>query len=165
MTDVEKWDKRFLAIALAVSSWSKDDSTKVGAILVDADRIVRCVGYNGIPRSLDDSEPSRLVRPEKYKWFNHAELNLLSNCARIGTSTEGCTMYVTHHPCAACTRSMIQSGIRRIVCNNHHTDFAERWKDELDIAKAMAKEAKVVITQYEIDDEHANDPDKPRGCH
>jgi dCMP deaminase len=148
MIDV-KWDRRFLELADVISGWSKDDSTKVGAILVDANKIVRCVGYNGIPRELDDTVPERLVRPEKYQWFNHAELNLLSNCARIGIPTDGCTIYVTHHPCAACIRNIIQSGIPRVVCNTPSADFQSRWADELALGAKMASGAGVQITQYE----------------
>ncbi len=150
MTRLRKWDDRFLKLASSVSEWSKDDSTKVGAILVDSDMIVRCVGYNGMPRALDDSEPSRLIRPNKYQWFNHAELNLLTNCARIGIRTAGCTIYVTHHPCASCARSVIQSGINRVVCYAHPTDFSERWSSEIAVAKEMMAEAKVELTEYNM---------------
>ena len=34
MKNTEKWDKRFLEIAHQVATWSKDPSTKVGAIIV-----------------------------------------------------------------------------------------------------------------------------------
>src|ERR1051326_2813900 len=55
----EKWDRRFLELAKHVSSWSKDPSTKVGAVIVDANRRVVATGYNGFPRGVEDT-------PERY---------------------------------------------------------------------------------------------------
>lgn len=31
----EKWNRRFVELAKNVSTWSKDPSTKVGAVIVD----------------------------------------------------------------------------------------------------------------------------------
>jgi dCMP deaminase len=43
------WDLRFLTLAKTVSTWSKDPSTKVGAVIVDKNRRVVSLGYNGFP--------------------------------------------------------------------------------------------------------------------
>ena len=43
-----KWDKRFLELSRHVSNWSKDPSTKVGAIITDGIKIVS-MGFNGLP--------------------------------------------------------------------------------------------------------------------
>ena len=60
-----KWDERFLRMAKEVSTWSKDPSTKVGAVGVDINRRIKCTGYNGFPRSIRDD--SRLDdRDSKY---------------------------------------------------------------------------------------------------
>ena len=37
----DKWHKRFMEVAELVSTWSKDPSTKVGAIVVGPDREIR----------------------------------------------------------------------------------------------------------------------------
>ena len=42
------WDKRFLAVAKEISTWSKDPSKKIGAIIVKDKRIL-ATGYNGFP--------------------------------------------------------------------------------------------------------------------
>ena len=61
------WDQRFLDLAHHISLWSKDPSTKVGAVAVSDARAVLETGYNGIPRGvLDLSE--RMERPAKYIW-------------------------------------------------------------------------------------------------
>ena len=73
---LKKWDLRFLEMARNAASWSKDPSTKVGAIIVDDDKRVISVGYNGFPKGVRDDE--RLDdRQEKYKIIVHAERNAL----------------------------------------------------------------------------------------
>ena len=53
----DKWHKRFMEVAELVSTWSKDPSTKVGAIVVGPDREIRSTGYNGLVRGVDDNKP------------------------------------------------------------------------------------------------------------
>ena len=73
---LKRWDMRFLEMAQLVASWSKDPSTKVGATIVDDDRRVISVGYNGFPKGVADNK--RLEdRDEKYKMIVHAERNAL----------------------------------------------------------------------------------------
>ena len=72
----EKWDRRYLDIAKSVSQWSKDPSTKVGAVLVRDNRIVS-VGYNGFPEGVDDSEERYNNRELKYDLVVHAEVNAI----------------------------------------------------------------------------------------
>ena len=44
----EKWDLRFLEMAKLVSTYSKDPSTKIGAIITQGKKLVS-MGYNGLP--------------------------------------------------------------------------------------------------------------------
>ena len=112
---VEKWDRRFLNVALEIGSWSKDLSTKVGCILVKDRRIIG-TGYNGAPRLIDEGCSERNSRPEKYYWFEHGERNAIYNCAREGVSTQGATAYVVPLLCCSdCARALVQSGIIRVV--------------------------------------------------
>ena len=52
----KKWDKRFLELAKLVGSWSKDPSTKVGAVIVDCNNRIISVGYNGFPKGVKDNK-------------------------------------------------------------------------------------------------------------
>src|SRR3989344_2191240 len=73
----EKWDRRFLALAEHVAQWSKDPSTKTGAVIVDPNNRVVSLGYNGFPRGVNDL-PERLSNRElKYKIIVHCERNAL----------------------------------------------------------------------------------------
>ena len=59
----DKWNKRFMELAFLVASWSKDPSTKTGAVIVGPDKEIRSTGYNGPVRGVDDDVKERLERP------------------------------------------------------------------------------------------------------
>lgn len=142
---MSKWNDRFIEMATLVASWSKDTNTKVGAVVVDKDRIVLSMGYNGFPRECDDSIESRFEQPVKYLFTEHAERNAIYHAARHGVSLRGCTLYATLFPCADCTRAVIQSGITEVVApmpNIEHPKWGESFKASI----AMLEEAKIKIT-------------------
>ena len=112
-----KWHYRFMELAFLISTWSKDPSTKTGAVVVGPDREIRATGYNGLVRGVDDSVQERMERPTKYDFFEHAERNAVYNACLTGTSLKGCTLYATHAPCTDCARAIIQSGIKTVVTN------------------------------------------------
>src|SRR5690606_33938986 len=106
------WDEYFMGFARHASLKSKD-TTKVGAILVDPAGSVLLTAFNGPPRGVED-RPERFERPIKYLYASHAEANLIAFAARNGIRTMDCTVVTTHMPCAACTRTLIQAGIKNI---------------------------------------------------
>ena len=106
-------DQRYLKLASHVAEWSKDPSTKVGAVIVGGDRREIALGYNGFPPGIDDT-PERLAHKEtKYAMTQHAERNVLDN-ARFDLA--GATLYVTMYPCNECAKSIVAKGIKRVVC-------------------------------------------------
>lgn len=137
------WDEYFLAIAEDVARKSKDPHTKVGAVIVDEDNTIRVTGFNGVPRGVDDRD-ERLQRPEKYNWVSHAEMNCVAQAARVGVSTRGCTIVVTHAPCSICARLIVQAGVKRVVIGHGTTSMLQH---EFDTADTMFREAGVVVTQ------------------
>ncbi len=142
----EKWHKRFMEVAELVKTWSKDPSTKVGAVVVGPDREIRSTGYNGLVRGVDDNKPERLERPTKYDFFEHAERNAVYNACLIGASLKGCVIYVTSMPCPDCARAIIQSGIKMVVTHKVTIDEnspANTWRDKLIYSEEMFKEAGV----------------------
>ncbi len=142
----EKWHKRFMEVAELVKTWSKDPSTKVGAVVVGPDREIRSTGYNGLVRGVDDNKPERLERPTKYDFFEHAERNAVYNACLIGASLKGCVIYVTSMPCPDCARAIIQSGIKMVVTHKVIIDEsspANTWRDKLAYSEEMFKEAGV----------------------
>lgn len=144
----EKWDARFVRLAREISSWSKDRSTKVGAVIVADDKTPGPYGYNGFPRTIDDDLDERHQRPVKYDWTEHAERNAIYNATRIGMALNNCTIYVTHVPCPDCARAIVQVGITRVVVDEAslaNADFGARWDDRSKVSMAMFKEAGVAL--------------------
>jgi dCMP deaminase len=133
------WDKRFLDLAEHVSSWSKDPSTKVGAVIVNQDKQVLSLGYNGFPRGVEDLEERYKDRPTKYLYVAHAERNALDNAF---TDTRGATLYTTLCPCNECSKSIIQKGIKRVV-TNQMLDKDQSVRMNFEVSLAMFKESGV----------------------
>ncbi len=140
----EKWSGRILDMALKVASWSKDDSTKVGAVITTDEGRPVSWGFNGMAMGIDDTVPERLIRPNKYKWMCHAERNALD---LANGSVEGCIMFVTFSPCSSCAQSIIQRKIKAVVVESNNTadKMPDRWKEDMLIALEMLKEAKVEV--------------------
>lgn len=138
---MDKWDNRFIALAQHIAEWSKDPSTKVGAVIVDEKNRVISIGYNGVPRGVN--EPISGDRESKLLRTIHAEENALAFAYR---DVEGCRMYVSFPPCAHCAAQIIQRGIKEVVYRSDAPgirEFFDRWSDNIREAWAMFDEAKV----------------------
>lgn len=141
------WDERFMNLAQHVSEWSKDRSTKVGAVIVGPFNEVRAIGYNGFPRGINDDAPERHERPEKYLWVEHAERNAIYNAARAGISTSGCKMYLPWFPCMDCARAIIQAGIETLIALEPDINDA-RWGEDFKRAIRLFQEAGVAVRWF-----------------
>lgn len=143
---MNKWDARFLDLAELVSTWSKAPSIGVGAVIVDHKRRVVSLGFNGFPRTVSDNVLPLLDRDERIRRTIHAEVNAL---LFAGRSVDGCTLYVTHPPCAQCAAKLIQSGIVRIVAPMPDEHFEQRWSEDVRSASALFEESGVVCQYIE----------------
>lgn len=135
-----KWDTRMMQLVATVATWSKDPSTAVGAVIVDPHNRVVSLGFNGFPRSVSDASDLLADREEKLRRTIHAEENALLFAQR---DIEGCTVYVTHPPCARCAAKLIQAGVHRIVTHRPGAEFAQRWAADMSSARQMYGEAGV----------------------
>lgn len=123
-----KWDSRYLKLAYEVAQWSKDPSSKIGAVTVGAKGQVLSQGFNGFPRGLKDDFTRLHDREVKYKYVVHAEMNAIYNATYNGTSLDGATLYVYGLPiCSECAKGVIQVGIKRVVMPNQKMDG--KWLD------------------------------------
>jgi dCMP deaminase len=144
------WKEYFRGIAHQVKLKSKDRYTQIGAVVVGSDNQIVSTGYNSFPRGINDIIDARQERPEKYYWFEHAERNSLYNAALIGVSTKGCTMYLTCGiPCSDCARGIINSGIKKIVCERVGGAVGNLWDEHAKRSIEMFNEAGVRIEYYE----------------
>ena len=136
-----EWHNRFLDLAEVVATWSKDPSSKVGAVIVDANRRVVSTGYNGFARGVRDLRERYENRDVKYKIVLHAEENAIMFAKR---NLDGCTLYVTNMPpCAHCASLIIQSGIKRVVAIKR--EVPDRWKESVELTKQLFDEAGVEL--------------------
>ena len=114
------WDEYFMGMAVLSALRSKDPNTKVGAVIVSPDNKVISIGYNGMPRQIDEEKLS-WNRGEgldsKYLYVCHAEFNAILN-TQMGGTLKGATLYVTLFPCNECAKAVIQTGIKEIVYLN-----------------------------------------------
>lgn len=121
-----KWDLRFLRLAEFVSTWSKDPSTKCGAVLAKGKEIVS-VGYNGFPEGVEDRPEWYADRDAKLKLIVHAEGNAAK---RAGSRTLLATIYTWPIPsCADCAEQMLREGVLRFVAPFPDAARLERWGD------------------------------------
>lgn len=138
------WDKRFISLTEHISKWSKDKNTGTGAVIVDSEKRVISMGYNGFPSGANDGIDSRYDRPQKYLYTEHAERNAIYNASRIGASLKGCTMYLMWFPCADCARAIIQSGVKRLVC--YEPDLSnQKWGNHFKVAVELLNECGVEV--------------------
>lgn len=141
-----KWYRRFLGVADLVATWSKDESKQVGAVIYNPKtKAILGVGYNGLVRGMDDTDPKNHERPLKYMLFEHAERNGIYNCVRHGISLEGMGMAVSWHPCADCARGVVQSGIAELVIlePNLTPEEKERWGESMKVAEEILIQGRV----------------------
>lgn len=147
--DRELW---FFELAQLAAKRSRDPRTHVGAVLAGPDFVIRSVGWNDLPRGVNDSMDERRLQPLKGQWTEHAERNAIYNAGRTGVGTVGCYMFAQTFPCAGCARGIIQSGIARLY--SYFPDWdpeapvtaeygADDWRRETPEVVKMLHEAKV----------------------
>lgn len=110
------WDDYFMNVAILSAERSKDPNTKVGAAIVNADKRIVGIGYNGFPNGCSDEdfpwEREGDYEDTKYAYVVHAEENAILNST---TSLKGGSIYVSLFPCNECAKKIIQSGIEEVV--------------------------------------------------
>ncbi|MBS9776206.1 MAG: dCMP deaminase family protein [Fusobacterium sp.] len=149
-----KWDNYFMGIAILSAMRSKDPSTQVGACIVNEDKRIVGVGYNGFPKGCEDEnfpwEREGEFLETKYPYVCHAELNAILNSIK---SLKNCTIYVGLFPCNECSKAIIQSGIKEIVYlsnkyENTDTNIASRKM--LDAAGIKYRKLETDLEKLEI---------------
>lgn len=145
--DYISWDEYFMGVAMLSAKRSKDPNTQVGCAIVNSDKKIIGIGYNGFPKSISDDdlpwEREGSFLDTKYPYVVHAEANAILNSTR---SLEGATLYVTLFPCNECAKLLIQSGIKEVVyLNDSHHD-----SDETEASRRILKLAGVKCRQIKM---------------
>ena len=142
-----KWDRRYIALAQHVATWSKDPSTKVGAVLVRPNNSVASVGFNGFPPGHDDSPELYSDRAYKYQHVVHAEINALNF---FGSRADGFALYTSFPCCPDCMSAAGWLGVARVCFPE--TDFTGRdpewileWRQRIDDSLKIAQHYGIVV--------------------
>ncbi len=125
------WDEYFMEIARTVGARATCDRGKVGVVIVK-DRHILATGYAGAPKGLPHCDDAghliRVTYDEKNNLIEncirttHAEINAIVQAALSGVSIKGGTIYCKMEPCLSCTKSLINAGIVRVVCEKKYHD-------------------------------------------
>lgn len=142
MTD--EWKIRYLDLAQHFAQWSKDPSSKIGAVTVGDNGRVLTQGYNGFPRGIEDT-PDRLNdRSMKYPRVVHAEMNCIYNAADLGVSLRGADLFVYGLPvCGQCSLGIIQAGIKRVFIRTNPVKTTEQWIESFQLTADNFEESGV----------------------
>jgi len=145
------WDQYFMSLVFFVAMKSKDQSTQIGAVVVDSKNRIVSVGYNGFPRGANDCVAERQERPEKYNWFCHAEANAVYNAR---SPLDGCTMYTSGIPCTNCAMAIIQAGIKVVIVDKYwdmasQDYYKAKWGEQAKRTMILFEECGVVLLYYE----------------
>ncbi len=117
-TDYISWEEYFMAIAQLSARRSKDPNTQVGACIVNSNKRIIGIGYNGFPTGCSDDElpwdRDGDFLNTKYPYVCHAEMNAITN-ATNKPDLDGASLYVSLFPCNECAKLIVQVGIKEVV--------------------------------------------------
>ena len=139
------WEDYFMGVAKLSAMRSKDPGTQVGACIVNEDKRIIGIGYNGFPQGCSDDEfpwaKEGCLCDTKYPYVVHAEANAILNATQ---SLKGASIYVTLFPCNECTKLIIQSGIKEIIFESNKYEHTETHE----AAIKMLRTAGVTYRQF-----------------
>ncbi|MGB3261166.1 ComE operon protein 2 [Paenisporosarcina sp.] len=138
------WDQFFMAQSHLLALRSTCTRLAVGATIV-RDKRIMAGGYNGSISGGDHCiDQGCYVVDHHCVRTIHAEMNALLQCSKYGISTNEADLYVTHFPCLPCTKSIIQSGIRRLY-------YAKDYKNN-EYAIQLLAQANVEVVHVPFDE-------------
>ena len=114
------WPETWMSIAHNIAKRSYDPRLQVGAIIVSDDNTqMLSVGYNGNYRG-GSHDPESLEPGQS--GFIHSEINALLKCDYHNPLPKH--MYVTHSPCRACCKCIINGGIKKVIYDVEYRDMS-----------------------------------------
>jgi dCMP deaminase len=123
----QKWIDAFMDTAERFAQLSSAKRLKVGAVVVQDNRIVS-IGYNGMPsgwtnvceeKVWDKTGDYELKTKEE---VIHAEANAISKLARDGERGNGASLFCTHAPCIQCAKLIYGAGIKKFYYRDTYRD-------------------------------------------
>jgi dCMP deaminase len=142
----KKWVDAFMDTAERFAQLSSAKRLKVGAVVVQDNRIIS-IGYNGMPagwtndceEDIYDDNGDFLQNKTKDEVI-HAEANAISKLARDGESGNGSSLFCTHAPCVHCAKLIYGAGVKKVFYRDAYRDtlgieFLEKCNIEVEHEK------------------------------
>lgn len=117
-------DEFFRDLAFSLSRRATCPKLKVGAIIVENQRKVVAMGYNGSLKDTPHCENIGCLIGPKGNCIRtlHAEMNAIANWTKIMGNLAHYRMYVTVRPCLSCLKISVAAGISSILYYLHRDD-------------------------------------------
>lgn len=137
----KKWIDAFMDTAERFAQLSSAKRLKVGAVVVQDNRIIS-IGYNGTPTGwTNDCEG---VDGKTKGEVIHAEENAILKLARDGERGNGSSLFCTHAPCIQCAKLIYGSGIKKVYYRDTYrdtqgVDFLEKCGVEIECVETILK--------------------------
>ncbi len=135
------WDEYFMEVARTIAKRATCDRGRSGCVIARDKRLL-VTGYVGSPIGLphcdeighlmkkvihdDDTISQHCVRTV------HAEQNAICQAAKLGIGIDRATVYCKMTPCRVCAMLLINSGIKRVVCEKKYhagTESEQMFRD------------------------------------
>lgn len=141
----ESWINKYLNQAeFIANNYSKDPSTKVGAVIVSKNNSILSQGWNGFARGVKDYEFRLNDRAIKYTLIVHGEANAIYNASREGISLLDSSIYLyALPPCSHCANAIVQCGIKNVYIRLKEDLDMKRWEESWALSKLIFDEAGV----------------------
>ncbi len=123
------WDEYFMEVCRAVAKRATCDRGRSGCVIAK-DKQILVTGYVGSPKGLphcdeighqmktmtheDGHQTQHCVRTA------HAEQNAIVQAAKTGIAIDGAILYCKMTPCAVCAKMIINSGIKKVICEKRY---------------------------------------------
>ena len=149
----EKWDMRYVRLAQEVATWSKDPSTKVGAVLVRPNNSVASTGFNGFPPGQNDHPELYADRSYKYRHVVHAEVNALEFLT--GETPHGFTLYTSFPCCPNCMEAAAKAGVTTVVFppvqfEGKDQQWIDEWSARIDQSLEVARRFDIKVRWVDV---------------
>jgi dCMP deaminase len=128
------WDEYFMEISKTVALRATCNRGKSGCVIAKNKQIL-VTGYVGAPKGLPHCDEAghqmkKMIHEDGHisehcTRTTHAEQNAICQSAKLGIPIDGATLYCKMTPCSTCAKMIINSGIKRIVCEKKYHAGAE----------------------------------------
>jgi dCMP deaminase len=128
------WDEYFMDVCRTVAKRATCDRGRTACVIV-RDKHILVTGYVGSAKGLahcdevghqmEDTIHKDGVKRAHCVRTSHAEQNAICQAAKLGISIDGGTVYCKLEPCPVCAKMLINSGIKRVVCEKRYQSGAQ----------------------------------------